>query len=179
MPDDLRVRYGASFQVQPACPQALGRRPNVRRPLFTPLNLVILLFVLLWSVPVSVPRAGGAPDSNPATFQKLVQGWILKGTLYRVLYLGLDELIGSKICWDGPLRFSASGARPTGGNRRGAGHKQRWPAAQDGIPYAEGPSTTYVVDYSFAAGGRLRERLLHAGQEPAATIISVEEQFRG
>jgi tRNA(fMet)-specific endonuclease VapC len=34
-------------------------------------------------------------------------------------------------------------------------------------------------DEATAAGGRLRERLLSSNQEPVATIISVEEQFRG
>ncbi len=34
-------------------------------------------------------------------------------------------------------------------------------------------------DEGSAAGGRLKERLLAARQELAATIISVEEQFRG
>ncbi len=114
---------------------------------------------VVWSLGKGYDRVAGFtsrppyPGASPKNTQPVVQGWLLRDTLDRVLYLGLDHLIGSKIVWDTPLQFSAS--------------QQGQPEAfgdvvstnSSGLPLRleyrlrKAPSTIYVVAYSFPAKG--------------------------
>jgi hypothetical protein len=111
------------------------------------------------------------PGASPSNYVTRLESIVRHKTLDKILYLGLDHLIESRIHWLGPVSFVASS------NDVACGDGQVLAANAQGLPLRLGystrndPAKTYVVNYDYAGSGTYLPHEIALGENEGGRIV--------